>query len=67
MSTYNELWNNPRFLNKRVEEQIEYMDDLVIREDISEARKLELLNAAAFQFAKFKKQLTETLLNEDAN
>lgn len=50
-----------------MEEQIEYMDDVVIREDISEERKRELLDAAAFQFARFKKQLTEILLNEYAN
>jgi hypothetical protein len=64
MSTYEQLFSDPRFLNTRIEEQIEYMDELVLRPELSVQRREELMEAAAFQFDKFKKRLTEVLLYE---
>ena len=67
MNTYDQLWNDPKFLNTRINEQLAYMDQVIARQDIDLERKSELLHAAGYVYEKFKQRLTEVLLCETPN
>lgn len=56
-----ELWNDKKFLEKRIDEQWDYLTKLMFNNELSDRRKTELYWSAHSVVQRFKKRLEEII------